>query len=376
MDFVRAGTARDVKRRRGMIALGTNERSTKIPRSTLRRHRDPRAVTGKERSHRRIGSEGGHIRRGSGRLQTHPRPRRGGVHNALRPASGLGQLGFGGPAGALNHLTTARVPQAAKEIRSGRTVSLAAAVENHVSLDNPDPCQHQMTGPSEPEAGSSLRFATDRLAMNIHGNADSHLDALTHVQYQGTLYNGVPAEKVGVSGATGLSLDVVRDGIVGRGVLLDIPRLEGRRWLEPGESVTGEALAAAEMAQHVTVGPGDLLFVRVGHRPRRDHYGPWDAAQARAGLHPAAMQFLAERRVALLGSDSNNDTAPSVVAGVGFPVHVLAIHAMGMQLLDYLHLEALLALCEEQDPWSFMCVIAPQRLPTATGSPINPIAIL
>ena len=105
--------------------------------------------------------------------------------------------------------------------------------------------------------------------------------------------NGVPADKVGVSSE--LSLDVARDGIVGRGVLLDIPRVEGRRWLEPGESVTGEALAAAETAQHVTVGPGDLLFVRVGHRPRRDHYGPWDAAQARAGLHPAAMQFLAEQ---------------------------------------------------------------------------------
>jgi kynurenine formamidase len=233
-----------------------------------------------------------------------------------------------------------------------------------------------MTGPPEPEVGSSLQFATDRLAMNIHGNADSHLDALTHVQYQGTLYNGVPVDQVGVSGPTALSVDVARDGIVGRGVLLDIPRLEGRQWLEPGESVTGEALAAAETAQHVTVGPGDLLFVRVGHRPRRDHYGPWDAAQARAGLHPAAMQFLAERRVALLGSDSNNDTAPSVVAGVGFPVHVLAIHAMGMHLLDYLHFEALLALCEEQDRWAFMCVIAPLRLPAATGSPINPIAIL
>jgi kynurenine formamidase len=233
-----------------------------------------------------------------------------------------------------------------------------------------------MTAPSEPEVGSSLQFSLDRLAMNIHGDADSHLDALSHVLYQGTLYNGVPVDQVGVSGATGLSVDVARDGIVGRGVLLDIPRLEGRRWLEPGESATGEALAAAETAQHVTVGPGDLLFVRVGHRPRRDHYGPWDAAQARAGLHPAAMEFLAERRVALLGSDGNNDTAPSVVAGVGFPVHVLAIHAMGMQLLDYLHFEALLALCEEQDRWSFMCVIAPLRLPAATGSPVNPIAIL
>jgi len=72
------------------------------------------------------------------------------------------------------------------------------STENEVSLDNPDPCQHRMTGPSEPEVGSSLQFSLDRLAMNIHGNADSHLDALTHVQYQGTLYNGVRADKVGV----------------------------------------------------------------------------------------------------------------------------------------------------------------------------------
>jgi kynurenine formamidase len=278
--------------------------------------------------------------------------------------------------GALNHLTPTQVAQAAREIRSGRTVSLAAAVENQVSLDNPDPCQHHMTGGTNSEVDSSLLFALDRLAMNIHGNADSHLDALCHVLYEGTLYNGVPRDKVSVFGAAELSVDIARNGIVGRGVLLDIPRLEGRPWLEPGECVTGGALAAAETAQRVTVGQGDLLFVRVGHRPRRDHYGPWDAARARAGLHPTAMEFLAERRVAVLGSDGNNDAAPSVAVTVEFPVHVLAIHAMGMHLLDYLHFEELRAVCQEEDRWSFMCVIAPLRLPAATGSPVNPIALL
>ena len=67
--------------------------------------------------------------------------------------------------GALNNLTRTQVARAAAEIRSGRTVSLAAAVENEVSLDNPDPCQHRMTGPSEPEVGSSLQFSLDTLAM-------------------------------------------------------------------------------------------------------------------------------------------------------------------------------------------------------------------
>ena len=88
------------------------------------------------------------------------------------------------------------------------------------------------------------------------------------------------------------------------------------------------------------------------------------------------MEYLAERRVAALGSDGNSDTAPSVVDGVAFPVHVLAINAMGLHLLDYLQVDDLLAACQAAGRWSFLCVIAPLRLPGGTGSPVNPIAIL
>jgi kynurenine formamidase len=88
------------------------------------------------------------------------------------------------------------------------------------------------------------------------------------------------------------------------------------------------------------------------------------------------MRFLAERQVAVLGSDGNNDTAPSAVAGVPYPVHVLAINAMGLHLVDYLHLEELTDLCQELRRWSFFCLIAPLRLPAGTGSPVNPIAVL
>src|SRR6185312_8934386 len=118
-------------------------------------------------------------------------------------------------------------------------------------------------------------------------------------------------------------------------VLLDIPRLRGLPWLEPGDHVTADDLAGAEAAQGVRVGRGDLLFVRVGHRRRRSELGAWDAAARRAGLHPTALEFVAERQVAVLGSDSNSDTAPSAADGEQFPVHVLAINALGVHLLDY-----------------------------------------
>jgi kynurenine formamidase len=286
-----------------------------------------------------------------------------------------------GPAdrrGALNTITPTSVLAAAtNEVRLGRSVSLAAPVETATVADNPEPARHEMIGPPEGHAAArGLDFAMDRLTMNIHGNADSHLDALCHVIYDGELYNGVAADTITAEGATALSVDAAHDGIVSRGVLLDIPRLRGVPWLEPGDHVTPDDFVAAEREQHLSVGEGDILLVRVGHRRRRRELGPWNAAERRAGIHPATLELLAERRVAVLGSDGNNDTAPSLVSGVAFPVHVLAIQALGVHLLDYLQLEDIMTVCGDQGRWTFLCVIAPLRLPTGTGSPVNPIAIL
>jgi len=295
----------------------------------------------------------------------------------------LKQMSRWGPAdrrGALNYISEADVVAAASDVWRGRTVALGAPVESHPSPDNPEPYLHETvissSGPARPDGGAPrLSFAMDRVAMNIHGNADSHIDALGHVLYDGRLYNDVSGQAIGANGAAELSIDVAGDGIAGRGLLLDIPRTRDVRWLEPGDHVTADDLAAAEKAQDDHIGQGDLLFVRVGHRLRRSELGPWDVARARVGLHPAALEFLADRQIAVLGSDGDGDTAASAVDGVDFPVHALAINALGLHLLEFLQLEELAAVCEELRRWSFLCVIAPLRLRTATGSPVNPIAI-
>ncbi|MPV88787.1 cyclase family protein [Georgenia ruanii] len=276
--------------------------------------------------------------------------------------------------GALNHLDPAGTVAAAGEVRLGRAVSLAAPVEGRVTPDNPEPARHRMKEGGS--AGGGLAFSLDRIDMNIHGNADSHLDALCHVIVDGELYNGVDAATITEHGASELSIGLAGEGIVGRGVLLDVPRSRGAPWLEPGDHVTVDDLLTAERNQGVQAGRGDILLVRVGHRQRRTERGPWDAAAARAGLHPDVVPLLAERQVAVLGSDGNGDTAPSLVDGVDYPVHVLAINALGLMLMDYLQFEDLAPICGQTGRWSFMCVIAPLRLPTGTGSPINPIAVL
>jgi kynurenine formamidase len=279
--------------------------------------------------------------------------------------------------GALNYITPDVVAAACRDVTLGRSVSLAAPIEDRAGPDNPQPASHQMnSGQDVAPAVRGLEFAADRFAMNVHGDADSHLDALCHVIYDGHLYNGVDARVITADGAQELSVATAADGIVGRGVLLDIPRLRGLPWLEPGEHVTADDLASAEAAQRVRVGRGDLLFVRVGHRRRKNEAGAWDVTASRAGLHPTALEFVAEREVAVLGCDSNSDTEPSGADGTDFPVHVLAINALGVHLLDYLQFEDLVPLCETADRWSFLSVVAPLRIPGGTGSPVNPIAVM
>jgi kynurenine formamidase len=276
--------------------------------------------------------------------------------------------------GTLNHLTPDRVVAAAQLVCSGLTVSLGLPLDTEQRPDNPAPAQHRMTHLSDHDAGD-VQFVKDFVGVDFHNDGQSHLDALCHVSFRGNLYGGAPDTSANAEGATIGDVEAVADGIVGRGVLLDIPRLRGTPWVEPGDEVGPDELTAAERSQDVHIGPGDILLVRTGHNHRLDELGPWDTGQNKAGLHPSAAALLTERRVAVLGSDTNSDTAPSRTEGVTYPMHVLAVNATGLHLLDYLQLDPLAATCERLGRWDFLCVVAPLRIPGGTGSPVNPIAV-
>src|SRR5438067_334001 len=85
--------------------------------------------------------------------------------------------------------------------------------------------------------------------LDYHIDGLTDIDALWHVAYKGSLYNGNPERAVTAEGAGCDTIEVLKDGLVGRGVLLDIPRLRGTKWLEPGEHVFREDLEQAEREQ-------------------------------------------------------------------------------------------------------------------------------
>jgi hypothetical protein len=131
-------------------------------------------------------------------------------------------------------------------------------------------------------------------------------------------------------------------GIVGRGVLLDIPRFRGVSWLEPGEAVTAAELEECEQAEGMRLREGDILVYRTGHHRRRLQLGPWNngyGGEGKAGLHATAISLLHDRKVAAFFPDGDGETVPSRIEGVAYPIHALQIAAMGMICADSLNLE-------------------------------------
>jgi kynurenine formamidase len=281
--------------------------------------------------------------------------------------------------GALNYITPEHVRAASALVRSGRTVSCGWPLDTKAGPDNPKPVVHHMTMLQDLDIGdhSRLRFTCDFMGIEFHGDAHSHIDALCHVVYDGKLYNGLAVEQaVSSVGASRQTMDVARDGLVSRGVLLDIPRLRGTGWVEPGEAVLREEIEAAEAAQGVRIGQGDLVLFRTGHARKRIEEGPWDAANAKAGIHTSAMPLFHERKVAAIGYDGDGEAVPSNCEGVMYPIHTIGVNAMGLYFLDSLYLEDLAAACQHEGRSEFLLVIAPLRLAAGTGSPVNPIAVL
>ena len=290
--------------------------------------------------------------------------------------SNWGRWGKADQRGTLNLLRSDDVADAAALVSTGETISLSLPLNTRLGVDNPEPAVHRMTMLADHDPGPGvMRFAKDYIGVDYHNESHSHIDALCHVALGGLLYNGAPATSLTDQGASADAIDVLAPGLVGRGVLLDVPRRRGVSWLEPGEHVAVEDLEGCERAQGVSARRGDVLLVRTGHVRRRAELGPWDTSKAKAGLHPTCARFLAEREVAALGSDGNNDTAPSTTERIDFPIHALTLNAMGLHLLDYLQLEDLAAKCAAAQRWEFLFVAAPLRIAGGTGSPLNPIAI-
>jgi kynurenine formamidase len=291
------------------------------------------------------------------------------VDSFHKSLSNWGRFGERDQLGTLNLISESKRRAAAGLVGSGRTVSCARPLPTEPAADNPQPVMHAMIGTA------SEGWGGDYFSIAPHGMATSHIDALCHIFHQEKLYNGYPIESVTAHGALELGIHELRDGVVSRGILLDIPRARGVDYLEAGEPIFVRDLERAETAAGLAVDSGDVLLVRTGRWKLREERGPWDSGERIAGLDASCLPWLHERGVAALGCDGISDVIPSRVADVGLPIHTVAIVAMGLHLLDNLDLEGLAVACAEESRWEFLLTVAPLVLSRGTASPVNPIAL-
>ena len=290
-----------------------------------------------------------------------------------------GRWGKNDTRGTLNYITPEHVKNAASYVRSGRTVSMAIPINKTAGPDNPKPPIHHITRNHDIDLPQGEpHFAMDFFGSECHGDCHTHIDALCHVSYGGKLYNGRPASSVTSLGPEIMDITEYAHGIVGKGVLLDIPRLRGVKWLEPGEAVAADELIAAEKEQGVSLNEGDIFVFRTGLHRRRVELGPWDNGydgEGKPGLHVDTIPLLHERRVSAFLPDGDGETVPCNVENMAYPIHTLQITAMGMACADSLQCEELVTVCEGEKRWEFMVIAAPLRLPGGTGTLFNPIAV-
>ncbi|MGE3509743.1 MAG: cyclase family protein [Vicinamibacterales bacterium] len=285
--------------------------------------------------------------------------------------SNWGRWGKDDQLGAINLITPAKRKQAAGLVKDGITVSLAGDVNTERSADNFSPYEHVMTSAGPTGAG-------DKLAVSFHGYAHTHIDAFAHRFFDGKMWNGVSHEEVTEKeGAKKNSIYNLHNGIVTRGVLIDIPRLKGVPYLEPGTRIFVEDIEAWEKQAGVKVSAGDAVFIRTGRWARRAKLGAWNAAIENAGLDPSVIPWLKKRDVAILGGEGAQDATPPPTGSElgGLALHDFALIMLGVHLMDDTNLEAVSQVAAQRKRWEFLLMAGPLPVTNGTGSPLNPIAV-
>ena len=289
--------------------------------------------------------------------------------------SNWGRWGQDDQRGALNLITDARVVDASRLVQTGHRISCARQVE---WAPRPSPVEalippiHFMQRSGEAARGSGMDNAFDWAGLPLHGMYVTHLDAPSHVFWNGRMYNGIPASEVSTDrGARRCSVDAAAASIVGRGVLLDVAGALGVGSLADSTGITPDDLVLAERQSGAQIGEGDIVLIRTGYGSRR----PGQTADL-PGLTAACIPWINERQPAVIGTDTGTDVHPSGYVDVEAPVHAVCLVAMGIWIVDNCDLEPLAAAAAALDRYRFLCIIEPLRLKNATGCPVNPIAVL
>jgi kynurenine formamidase len=310
------------------------------------------------------------------------------VEDYIARFSNWGRWGPDDELGAMNHVGPAQVAAAAQLARQGKVISMTLPYDlrgpqgggfraNPLNLMTATGTDYAAGAQDPLPAGfgpaHGFGFADDVLVMP--NQAGTQWDALSHIFWQGQLYNGFDASGVTSAGAERCGIENYSRSFVMRGVLLDVARHHGVASLEPGYPISPADLDATASAQGVQVRPGDAVIVRTGLlEARRGQWGDYTGGPA-PGLSLHLAPWLHEHDVAAVATDTwGCEVRPNEIE-LFQPLHVVALVHMGIPFGEIWDLQAIGEDCATDGVYEFLLSAAPLPITGAAGSPVNALAV-
>jgi kynurenine formamidase len=307
------------------------------------------------------------------------------VRTLARKLRNWGRWGATDELGTVNFITPEKVKAAAGLVRRGKVISLAIPFDANGPQTGfggrINPLHYMLQDGGDVASGAQdfipgLRYCDDAISMPLQ--CATQWDALSHIYFDGKMYNDRGPEQVTSGGARANAITALKDKIVTRGVLLDIPRLKRKPWLEPGEAIYPADLDAAAAAENVRIESGDIVLVRTGQMRQVRERGSWGdyAGGPAPGLSLTCAEWLAAHEIAGYATDTwGTEVIPNETPDVFQPLHCVAIVNMGMLVGEIFTLEALAEDSAADGVYEFLFAAPPLPITGAVGSPINPQAI-
>lgn len=303
--------------------------------------------------------------------------------------SNWGRWGPDDELGMLNVLNAAQVAIAAASVQAGKVFTLGLKLANPAGDPIwPDRVQAQrhnvqdrgtyLAGKAMPTVGG-VEYADDMIVTYLQGT--THADALGHNWYGGRLYNGHDASTTVGSLSKASILPIAEHGIVGRAVLLDIPRLRGKDHLEHDEPFALADLLAAADRQHLEIRPHDILLIRTGWLSVYYSQGPasfYRDPYSEPGLiyTPEVTDWFHDLDIAAFATDTaGNELTIQPRGGPASPLHASLMRNLGVVFMEMLWLEELATDCAADGRYEGFFVAAPLKVVGGTGGPVNPVLV-
>jgi kynurenine formamidase len=292
--------------------------------------------------------------------------------------SNWGRWGADDQRGTLNLITPEAVRRGAATVRRGVSFSLSIPYDEDGPQTGAIPGRinptHHMIMFNAPFTGDPSDFTTSDDLVEMGVQAATHWDALSHVGYDGLLYNDIPDSVVTDAGAARLGIEHYGP-IVTRGVLLDIARLHGVEYFDTAHAIGGDDLDAAAAQAGVRVEPGDIVLVRTGQMHWLRQGDKVRFNDPSPGLGVGSIEWLHDTQVAAVATDTLVfEVWPCEDPAALLPVHMLNLRDQGLVQGQLWYLDELAEDCANDGVYEFLLAATPLPITHAVGGPVAPTA--